>query len=81
MNYFNEIDSLPLKKFVSPERDSQLIGDRIPHTYRLQVQGGPSARGLGYVDINSVSFSGYLETELSQQNTFRKQMGHPVHIY
>ena len=27
--------------------------------------------GLGYVDINSVSFGGYPETELSQHNPVR----------
>ena len=29
-------------------------------------------------DIKSVSFGGYLETELSQHNPVRKQFGHPV---
>ena len=28
------------------------------------VQGDPSARRLGYVDISSVSYGGYPETEL-----------------
>ena len=30
----------------------------------IQVQGDPSAHGLGYVDINSVSYGGYPETKL-----------------
>ena len=28
------------------------------------IQGDPSARGLGYVDISSVSYQGHPETEL-----------------
>ena len=43
-----------------------------------ELQGGPSACGLGYVDINSVSFEGSPEMELSQHNPVREQMGHPV---
>ena len=39
-----------------------------------------SACGLGYVDVNFVSFRGYTETELSQHNPFREQMGHPVEM-
>ena len=42
------------------------------------IQGDPSARGLGYVDINSVSFGGYPETDLSQHNPVHEQMGHPA---
>ena len=42
------------------------------------VQGESGGLGLGYVDINSVSFGGYPETELSQQNQVREEMGHPV---
>ena len=44
------------------------------------IPGGPSARGLGYIDISSVSYWVYPETELSQYNPVRKQMGHPVAI-
>ena len=42
------------------------------------IQGDPSARGLGYVDINSISLGGYPEAELSQHNPVREQMCHPV---
>ena len=49
-----------------------------PRAFIGRLQGDPSVRGLGYVDIKSVSFGGYLETELSQHNPARKQMGHPV---
>ena len=43
------------------------------------LQGDPSACGLGYVDINSVSFGSYPVTELSQHNPLGEQMGHPVY--
>ena len=49
-----------------------------PRVFIGRLQGDPSARGLGYVDIKSVSFGGYLETKLIQHNPVRKQMGHPV---
>ena len=42
------------------------------------LQGDPSAHGLGYVDINTVSFGGYPETELSHHNPVPKLIGHPV---
>ena len=42
------------------------------------VQGDPSARGLGCVNINYVSFGGHPETDLSQHNPVREQMDHPV---
>ena len=42
------------------------------------VQGGPSALGKKYVDINYVSFGGHPETDLSQHNPVREQMDHPV---
>lgn len=45
---------------------------------KREIQGGPSARRLGYVDINSVSFGGYPEMQLSQHNPVREQIGHPV---
>ena len=45
-----------------------------PRVFIGGLQGDPSARRLGYVDI---SFGGYLVTELSQNNPVRKQMGHP----
>ena len=44
------------------------------------VQGDPSAHGLGYVEINSFSLGVYPETELSQHNPVREQMGHPLSI-
>ena len=37
---------------------------RIDENFIIVVQGDPSARGLGYVDISSVSYRGYPETEL-----------------
>ena len=45
---------------------------------RKSVQGGPSALGKKYVDINYVSFGGHPETDLSQHNPVREQMDHPV---
>ena len=45
--------------------------------YRLQGDSG--GLGLGYVDINSISFGGYPETELSQHNPVRDHQNHPVH--
>ena len=45
------------------------------------LEGDPSACGLGYVDINSVSFGGYPETELSQHNQVRDQQTHPVVLF
>ena len=42
------------------------------------VQGDSGGLGLGYVDINSVSFRGYPETELSQHNPVRDHQTHPV---
>ena len=45
----------------------------------MSVQGDSGGLGLGYVDINSVSFGGYPETELSQHNPVCEQMGHPVY--
>ena len=33
---------------------------------RVTLQGDSGGLGLGYVDINFVSFGGYPETELSQ---------------
>ena len=44
----------------------------------LGVQGDSGGLGLGYVDINSVSFGGYPETELSQHNPVRDHQNHPV---
>ena len=49
-----------------------------PRVFIGRLEGDPSAHGLGYVDIKSVSFGGYLETKLSQHTPVRKQMGHPV---
>ena len=46
--------------------------------FTLKVQGESGGLGLGYVDINSVSFGGYPETELSQHNPFRDHQTHPV---
>ena len=45
---------------------------------QFQLQGDSGGLGLGYVDINSVSLGGYPETELSQHNPVREQMGHPI---
>ena len=42
------------------------------------VQGESGGLGLGYVDINSVSFGGYPETELSQHNPVQDHQNHPV---
>ena len=42
------------------------------------LQGDSGGLGLGYVDINSVSFGGYPETELSQHNPVRDHQNHPV---
>ena len=57
------------------------IGVGFHFTSCVTVQGDSSACGLGYVDINSVSFRGYPKTELSQHNAVcvREQMGHPAH--
>ena len=44
----------------------------------LHLQGDSGGLGLGYVDINSVSFGGYPETELSQHNPVRDHQNHPV---
>ena len=41
----------------------------------MLIQGDSGGLGLGYVDINSVSFGGYPETELSQHNPVREQAG------
>ena len=38
----------------------------------LKLHGDPFARRLGYIDINSISFGGYPETELSQHNPVRE---------
>ena len=46
----------------------------------MSVQGDSGALGLGYVDINSVSFGGYPETELSQHNPVRDHQNHPIVI-
>ena len=46
--------------------------------YYVLVQGESGGLGLGYVDINSVSFGGYPETELSQHNPVRDHQTHPV---
>ena len=45
------------------------------------VQGESGGLGLGYVDINSVSFGGYPETELSQHNPVRDHQTHPVVVW
>ena len=45
---------------------------------KLYLQGDSGGLGLGYVDINSVSFGGYPETELSQHNPVRDHQNHPV---
>ena len=47
------------------------------------LQGESGGLGLGYVDINSVSFGGYPDTELSQHNPVRDHQNHPVlhHVY
>ena len=45
---------------------------------RRALQGDSGGLGLGYVDINSVSFGGYPETELSQHNPVRDHQKHPV---
>ena len=45
---------------------------------KITVQGDSGGLGLGYVDINSVSFGGYPETELSQHNPVRDHQNHPV---
>ena len=42
------------------------------------VQGESGGLGLGYVDINSISFGGYPEMELSQHNPVRDHQTHPV---
>ena len=42
------------------------------------VQGDSGGLGLGYVDINSVSFGDYPQTELSQHNPVRDHQTHPV---
>ena len=47
---------------------------------QVQVQGDSGGLGLGYVDINSVSFGGYPETELSQHNPVRDHQNHPVKV-
>ena len=44
------------------------------------LQGDSGGLGLGYVDISSVSFRGYPETELSQHNPVRDHQNHPVHL-
>ena len=44
----------------------------------MSIQGDSGGLGLGYVDINSVSFRGYPETELSQHNPVRDHQNHPV---
>ena len=46
----------------------------------ISVQGESGGLRLGYVDINSVSFGGYPETELSQHNPVRDHQTHPVHV-
>ena len=47
---------------------------------RGTVQGESGGLGLGYVDINSISFRGYPETELSQHNPVRDHQTHPVYF-
>ena len=47
----------------------------------ITVQGDSGGLGLGYVDINSVSFRGYPETELSQHTPVRDHQTHPVVTY
>ena len=49
-----------------------------PVVESASVQGESGGLGLGYVDINSVSFGGYPETELSQHNPVRDHQTHPV---
>ena len=52
---------------------------KLSHCLRpMRVQGESGGLGLGYVDINSVSFGGYPETELSQHNPVRDHQNHPV---
>ena len=42
-----------------------------------EIQGDLPARGLGYVDISSVSYRGYPETELMTTYLSCGQMSHP----
>lgn len=45
---------------------------------RIRLQGDSGGLGLGYININSISFRGYPETELSQHNPIRDHQNHPV---
>ena len=42
-----------------------------------ELQGGPSARGLGYVDISSVSYQGYPGTKLMSTKPSPRADGSP----
>ena len=44
------------------------------------IQGDPSARGLGYVDISSVSYRVILRWNWCQHNLVCEQIGHPVQL-
>ena len=45
--------------------NSRQIGGEINSSgLEIEVEGDPSARGLGYVDISYVSYRGYPEMEL-----------------
>ena len=61
---------------VQPEDRHLYLRATMATTQLPSLQG--DSGGLGYVDINSVSFRGYPETMLSQHNPVREQMGHPV---
>ena len=68
LDYAN--DELSLSLSTNARTDVGLVvicfgGRRPGKTCRsTSLQGDPSARGLGYVDINSVSYRGYPEMEM-----------------
>ena len=53
----------------------------VKRSIEIEIQGDSGGLGLGYVDINSVSFGGYPEPELSQHNSVRDHQNHPVDAF